>query len=251
MRWSLWFAAGISVLAGCAGKVDLGLATDASTAGDAPFGAHPASTSATSPVVDASPATTNDAPAEAGANDAGTATTAPEDAGTVTTTTADATTLDAMPTYAGCGTAGASFAMNVLPMMAQSCSLTTVCHGQRNNANEENLYLGPSTGQQVPPPLAAVRDEVLAGLVNVRSAEDPSMNEVTPGDLEHSFLWHKVKGDQNTDVAVANGCAAVETCVACSTSAPCGTQQPYLSTSLQDADQCALRDWILQGAQNN
>ena len=36
------------------------------------------------------------------------------------------------------------------------------------------------------------------------------MNLVTAGDLEDSYLWHKVNGDQNTDPTVMTGCQSAQ-----------------------------------------
>ncbi len=112
----------------------------------------------------------------------------------------DAGEADGSDGGSGCGSAPASFSANIMPIFQQSCSLTSVCHGQMGNGSEENLYLGANTGGTSP---SAIHNL----LVGVRSVEDPSMNLVTAGDTSTSYLWHKVVGDRNSNAAVASGCA--------------------------------------------
>jgi hypothetical protein len=179
-------------------------------------------------------------PPEAGLADGPPADAAPVEAGLIES---GASTLDAGD--AGCGTATASFASDVVPIFRTGCSLTSVCHGQMNNAAEENLYLGDSAG-------TAASSTIRARLVGVASVEDPAMNLVTANDTAHSYLWHKVIGDQNSNPAVASGCAqALGACVDCTTSAPCGAEEPYLSVQLAASDLCVLQRWIDQGALDN
>ncbi len=144
-----------------------------------------------------------------------------------------------------CGSASVSFGTDIMPIFQSGCTLSSVCHGQMGNAGEEDLYLGDYAGGTSP-------SVVYQGLVGVPSLEDPSMNLVTSGNLSSSYLWHKVYGDQNSNPAVASGCAsAASQCAGCVASAPCGGLQPYLGESLPVADLCAIQNWIGQGAQNN
>ncbi|HTB77052.1 MAG TPA: hypothetical protein VK762_27595 [Polyangiaceae bacterium] len=150
-------------------------------------------------------------------------------------------------TYDGgaCGSASVSFGTDIMPVFRNGCTLSSVCHGQVGNASEEDLYLGDNAGSTSP-------SVVYQGRVGVRSKEDPSMNLVTSGNLSSSYLWHKVYGDQNSNPAVASGCAnAASQCGDCTSSAPCGAMEPYLGGSLPTADLCAIQNWIGQGARNN
>lgn len=153
---------------------------------------------------------------------------------------------------AACGTATVSFQADVMPVFAANCSTTNACHGQMQNAGEEDLYLGlnASEGASGPSDVQAV----YSGLVGVASAEDPSMKLVTAGDLADSFLWHKVNGDQDTDSTTVSGCQPVASgasaCSDCVAGAPCGVQMPFAS-SLAPSDVCTIENWISQGARDN
>jgi hypothetical protein len=91
--------------------------------------------------------------------------------------------------------------------------------------------------------------------VGVASEEDPSMNLVTAGDPSSSYLWHNVVGDQNSNAAVASGCAKATTmCSDCNFMTPCGTFMPYYGQMLSGIapdDLCTLQNWISEGAPNN
>ena len=105
------------------------------------------------------------------------------DAGSVGARSVDAGALDAGFVDAvatgdgGCGSASVSFTLDVMPIFQTGCTLSSVCHGQMNNAGEEDLYLGDHAGGTSP-------SAVFGGLVGVRSREDPSMNLVTAGSPE-------------------------------------------------------------------
>ena len=152
----------------------------------------------------------------------------------------------------GCGSSAASFPGDVMTAFAANCSTTGACHGQMHSSGEEDLYLGLSASQGVngPGDVAAV----YAGLVGMKSSEDPSMNLVTPGDLENSYLWHKVVGDQNTDPTVVGGCQPAASgpspCSDCISGAPCGAQMPLAGT-LDPTAACAIENWIMQGAKSD
>jgi hypothetical protein len=152
----------------------------------------------------------------------------------------------------GCEAAPVSFQRDVMAIFAASCSTSSICHGQMNEAAEENLYLGLSATPESSGPgdVAAV----YAGLVGMKSLEDPSMNLVTAGDLDASYLWHKISGDPNSDTAVAMGCEAAATganpCSDCSAAAPCGVPMPFTG-SLDPSAICTIQNWIMQGANDN
>jgi hypothetical protein len=141
-----------------------------------------------------------------------------------------------------------SFGTDVIPIFQSGCTIASVCHGQMNNAAEENLYLSENGGGGGSADIQAV----YRGLVGVASKEDPSMNLVAAGDPSRSYLWHKVYGDENSNPSVVSGCAnAPSQCQDCNTSTPCGGDQPYLGEALGSADLCTIQNWIGQGAQNN
>jgi hypothetical protein len=151
-----------------------------------------------------------------------------------------------------CTSDSISFVRDTMPVFQRSCTLSSVCHGQMNNSGEEDLYLGLNFGGG-----SSDVQAVYDGLVGVAAKEDPSMNLVTKGDLENSYLWHKVNDDQTmlTEGTLASGCAQSSMpCPGCSSSSPCGATMPYLGEALATFDPqglCAIQNWILQGAQNN
>jgi len=138
-----------------------------------------------------------------------------------------------------------SFKTDVIPVFQMGCTLSQSCHGQMNNAAEEDLYLGENVG-------ATDASTVYSMLVGVSSKEDPSMPLVTMGSTANSYLWHKVFADQAT---LASQCAkASMLCTDCTADAPCGGLMPYNGEPLAtDAPQwlCTIQGWITQGAQNN
>ncbi len=152
----------------------------------------------------------------------------------------------------GCGSVPVSFQHDVVPIFAGSCTATTICHGQTGDPEAENLYLGLSAsgGTDGPGDLAAI----YAGLVGAKSLENPTMDVVAAGDLQHSFLWHKLAGDPNSDSTVTSGCQAQASgptpCSDCLPEAPCGVQMP-LGSALAPSATCTLKNWIAQGALNN
>ena len=135
-----------------------------------------------------------------------------------------------------------SFKTDVVPVFA-SCTLTSSCHGQTGNQGEENFFLGDSTTSA---------SDVRTLMVGVKSLENPSMDIVAAGDSANSFMWHKLEGDMNSDMAVATGCAAaVAPCSDCTPTAPCGGLMPYLNNKLDTPRLCAIKNWIAQGAADN
>jgi|CZKU01.1.fsa_nt_gi hypothetical protein len=137
-----------------------------------------------------------------------------------------------------------SFANDVMPVFQRGCTLSSVCHGQPNNAAEENLYLGDNV-TNTPATIA----QVYASLVGVKSIEDPSMNQVTAGNVANSYLSRKIVGDQDT---LAAGCAmAAQPCEGCTAQTPCGTFMPYLGVMLDPGAIDAINQWIAEGAPNN
>jgi len=153
---------------------------------------------------------------------------------------------------ASCDSAPVSFRSDLIPTFATNCTATTLCHGQKQDAEAENLYLG--AGSDSAPSSADDLAAIYKSLVGVKSIEDPLMNLVTASDLENSFLWHKVDGDQNADSKVVAGCQPVakgsSACIDCLPEAPCGAQMPFESL-LDPSAVCVIRNWIAQGAKND
>jgi hypothetical protein len=165
------------------------------------------------------------------------------DAGSSTSRPLDASTSSV--DGGGGGSAGVSFAAEVMPIFQRTCTVSSECHGQVGNAQEENLYLGNGAGGT---PSSQIHDL----LVGVPSKEDPSMNLVTARDPSNRYLWLKVSGDPNSNPLVVSGCAkATSLCNTCETSQPCGYRQPYLASPLPTGELDAIQNWIVQGAQNN
>ena len=157
------------------------------------------------------------------------------------------------PPSSQCTSGTVSFSKDVIPAFQMSCTMTMSCHGQMNDAVVENLYLGLNAGGGTTADVQAV----YRGLVDVAAKEDPSMNLVTKGDLQNSFLWHKVNDDQTalTKGTLAMGCAKTSTmCQDCSSASPCGGTMPYLADPLAMTNPqglCVIQTWIQQGAENN
>lgn len=123
---------------------------------------------------------------------------------------------------AGTDTSGApvSFADEVVPLLSRACSQSS-CHG--SGSGQLKLEKGNAT-------------QNYAALVNVASAELPTMARVSPGKPAESYLLHKVEGTQGSlDAQCVGG--------TCQSAMPQG--------GLLDAeDQALLRRWITEGAAN-
>lgn len=149
------------------------------------------------------------------------------------------------PAYTSCAdlTTPVSFAKDVQPTFNMSCGLSTpgTCHAlqQPGNTTPWLIYLGSS-----PNPSSVDAGQVLDGIVGKPAQEDPSMNVVTAGDPDHSYLMHKLDYDQ---------CQFSEPCNA--TKNPiflnCGLGMPYQSGILDQDTRDNIRRWIAQGAKNN
>ena len=144
----------------------------------------------------------------------------------------------------GGGGGPVSFSKDVMPIFQTGCTLSGACHGQMNNAAEENLYLGDNL-MNTP----AIIAQVYMGLVGVPALEDPAMSLIAKGDTSKSYLSHKLVGDQNN---FASDCAKATLCPdqSCTPTTPCGTFMPYLGSI--DLNRAAIiNNWITQGALNN
>ena len=93
-----------------------------------------------------------------------------------------------------------------------NCALSG-CHAGARPQLDLNL----STGQS------------FSNIVNVPSIEEEDLLRIDPGDPEASYLFKKIRGD--SDIV--------------------GAQMPLGRAALSDAQINLIRDWILDGAQNN
>jgi hypothetical protein len=124
-----------------------------------------------------------------------------------------------------------SFSADVVPIFAQSCSLSSSCHGDAASPDPASGYR-PYLGKT-----AADADAVLALIVGQSSHAAPSMPIVDPGKPESSFLMHKMDGDL--------------TCADITCTTDCGTSMPQTSDLLPREKRDIVRDWIKQGAKND
>jgi hypothetical protein len=126
--------------------------------------------------------------------------------------------------------AASSFGVDVLPVFEQSCAVNRgLCHG----AASTYPYLGSTDG-------GVDAATVLANIVDVPSGEDPMMSFVARTDPTHSYLMHKIDGDQCTLAAE------------CDPSFPnCGHTMPFSGPMLSEDARDKVRSWIRQGALNN
>jgi hypothetical protein len=146
---------------------------------------------------------------------------------------------------------GVSFAKDVMPVLQQNCT-SNGCHGIKFDSSVEILYLGAfADGSTVDPSTAMT---VYAGLVGVKSLEDPSMNLVTANEPQSSYLIAKLNGTQDS---LASDCAkAPSLCpsATCTSMTPCGTQMPYLNAPLMTSDptgMASITEWVTKGAKDN
>jgi hypothetical protein len=127
-----------------------------------------------------------------------------------------------------------SFRRDIQPALAISCALSTTCHGVDKGLGPQNHpLLGPR-------PSVAADDATLAAMMAdllLPSEKAPAMVRVKPGRPQESFLLHKLDGTQ--------GCAGVPC------PGGCGTRMPQVGDPLPPALIDTIRDWILDGAQNN
>ena len=141
---------------------------------------------------------------------------------------------------------GVSFANEIIPLFESSCDQSQAqCHGDPsvtsgNAWGPARPYLGPSSGVVAPAAAGMIR----AGIVGIKSAEDPSMNLVTPGDPSESYLFYKVSWTQGSLDAQ------------CVTDAGCGNNMPSSTTKgkmtqLAPSDLDVLEAWIAEGAPLN
>jgi hypothetical protein len=159
--------------------------------------------------------------------------------------------------YAPCGvgasTEPVSFVNQIMPILQSNCSVggtgsAALCHGAPWVAAEltpggSRQWFGPPT-----PAVTAVTtlEIIYNGFVGQPSAEDLTMDAVTPGDPTQSFLWYKINDTQGS-LDMEDQCARGDF-------GSCGLQMPYpLSGSdsgplLAQMDRALICNWIVQGA---
>jgi len=125
-----------------------------------------------------------------------------------------------------------TFAGDVLPVFLASCGFTG-CHADQSG--HQRVYVG---SRDDPNAAAAVR----AGIVGQKSVELPTMAYVALGDGAHSYLLHKIDGDQGSLDAQCVPSADLGTTHGCGASMPQG--QPLLDGARRDI----VRAWIAGGA---
>ncbi len=113
-----------------------------------------------------------------------------------------------------------------------------------NNAVEQDLYLGLNAGGTDP-------NTVYMQLVGVKAKELPAMNLVTAGDLDNSFLWHKVHGPGDLQALASQCMKAAMVCNDCYANTPCGSTMPYPAGVIDPGFECTIQNWIQNGAKNN
>jgi hypothetical protein len=124
-----------------------------------------------------------------------------------------------------------TFKTDMMKLFNNDCGAAP-CHGT-NAGLTGPLFLGAETA------MGSDASAVYANLVGPKSTELTSMPYVTPGDPAHSYIMHKLDGDQCQYNAqcVGGSCLAIM---------PNGLGHP-LPTATRDT----VRRWIAQGAQND
>jgi hypothetical protein len=140
-----------------------------------------------------------------------------------------------------------SFSNDVLPVFQRSCGIGAgTCHGSYpNTSSQQNLYLAEPTSAADGYGDAGA---ILTGIVGKASLEAPSMNIVTAGDPDNSYLIHKINGDM---CQIMSDCAPLSTALPTAVTTPCGVPMPQTGGTIGTTDQTLVWNWILQGAQNN
>jgi hypothetical protein len=111
-----------------------------------------------------------------------------------------------------------SFAADVEPLLNGSCAFSG-CHGT-TNTQPGNKPMRLTTGQ------------AYDAIVNVSSAQLLSMNRITPGDPDQSYLIHKLQG---THQGVGGT----------------GGRMPAGQSPLAPSVIAMMRQWVSQGARRN
>jgi hypothetical protein len=108
-----------------------------------------------------------------------------------------------------------SYSTNVSGVLVTTC-VSVGCHNAASQLAGLNLEAASSYGE----------------LVDVASSEVPGLRRVRPFRPDSSFLVHKIQGTQSVGLKMPEGCPGTRPC-------------------LPNATIDIIRNWILQGAQNN
>jgi hypothetical protein len=131
--------------------------------------------------------------------------------------------------YSGYTPASTSLTLknDIQPMLAVTCALSG-CH-MSGGSPQAGLDLGPSMATTDSATLSTILTNMKA-----KSMTAPSLNRVTPGMPEKSFLMVKIEGDPT---ACSSECTA-----------GCGLRMPFGGSALSDTEIGKFRDWIKSGA---
>jgi hypothetical protein len=140
-------------------------------------------------------------------------------------------------------TPAVSFKTDVLPILRQSCGLSSSCHSEETPSVPSQHYYGSplSAGDLTDTQIKAIFDQS----VGVASIDNPDMKVVAAGDPEHSFLVYKIDGDPNSATGLT--CSALT----CAKDKSCGTSMPQGGPAMDEASKDKIRRWIAQGAKND
>jgi hypothetical protein len=135
-----------------------------------------------------------------------------------------------------------SFKADVLPIMRQSCGLSSSCHGEQAAAPPAQHFYGTATGagDMTAAQIQAIFDQS----VGKPSIDNPDMNVITAGDSKKSFLMYKLDGDP-TAVSLTDAA------LTCAKDMSCMGGMPQGGPQLSQDDRDLIRNWIDQGAKNN
>jgi hypothetical protein len=151
------------------------------------------------------------------------------------------------PDYVSCAdltSPTVSFAKDVQPIFTTSCAIGGgACHGDPNNSGTTNgqVFLGLPDGGGTA--------QLLSGIVNHPSPEDPELELVKSGDPTDSYLMHKLDDDQCQYATACN--ATMNMLWSAPQANPCGASMPLGFPLLAISSRDTIRRWIAQGAQNN
>jgi hypothetical protein len=157
----------------------------------------------------------------------------------------------------------ASFSTDVLPILRQSCSLSSSCHGcdQVNNPGCTNPGIKPfmganmSAGTLSSTQIAAIISALVGQPANLQASTDaskmvgnPDMSLVAASDPAHSFMMYKLDG--NPMLANMNDQVTCAT-LTCAGTHSCGAAMPSGGPPIAQAERDTIRRWIAQGAKND
>ena len=123
-----------------------------------------------------------------------------------------------------------SFKSDVMPVFEQHCASSS-CHGIADSPKGD-LFLGAQLAK------GSDSNMVHGALVGKTSTQLPSMMFVAAGDPTHSYIIHKIDGDQ---------CMYESQCVG----TDCQMSMPFSDGLMPVETRDIVRRWIAQGANDN